>query len=105
MMPAKDASGSSPYREGTGPAMMSPSKRAASAGQELRSNTRILVRFIMMIFWYQPKVHFLLIAILILVFLLSHTRSMFNLLKFISFNFTVINTFLLFHEILNVQWL
>ena len=42
MMPAKDASGSSPYREGTGPAMMSPSKRAASAGQELRSMTGML---------------------------------------------------------------
>ena len=39
---ANDASGSSPYREGTGPAMMSPSKRAASAGQELRSMTGML---------------------------------------------------------------
>ena len=37
--------------------------------------------------------YILLIAILILVFLLSHTRSMFNLLKFISFNFSVIKYF------------
>ena len=37
-----DASGSSPNRDKTGPAMTSPSNRAASAGQELRCMTGML---------------------------------------------------------------
>ena len=35
LIPAGDASGSSPNREGTGPAMMSPSKNEASAFHDL----------------------------------------------------------------------
>ena len=50
VIPTSDASGSSPNRDGTGPAMTSPSNRAASAGQELMRMTGMLSLKIRIVF-------------------------------------------------------
>ena len=42
LIPARDASGSSPNRVGTGPAMMSPSKNEASAFHDLMRTAGML---------------------------------------------------------------